>query len=228
MTGTLCNGRARWSHGPGLSLATLLLLACAGPKAAAPPAATTAPAGATLSDAERAAAVQDLEASRQAFLTSLQGLSEAQFHFKPGPDRWSVAEVAEHIAVSEDLLRGMVTDKLVRTPTPPELLAQVQHDDARLRQLVTDRSVPRKAPEMLKPTGRFPTAEAVRAAFSQSRDRTVAYVQTTRDDLRGHAGPHPLLKALDGYQWLLLLSAHSSRHTAQIEEVKADPKFPRS
>ena len=32
---------------------------------------------------------------------------------------------------------------------------------------------------------------------------------------------------LDGYQWLLLLSTHSERHTAQIEEVKADPNFPK-
>ena len=31
---------------------------------------------------------------------------------------------------------------------------------------------------------------------------------------------------MDGYQWLLLLSAHSGRHTEQIEEVKADPNFP--
>ena len=225
MTRTFSLGLA---SGRGLSLAALLLLACAGPKAAAPPAATAAAGGATLSDAERASAVKDLEASRQAFLASLQGLSEAQFRFKPAPDRWSVAEVAEHIAVSEDLLFGMVTQKIMSTPTPPELLAQVQHDDERLRQQVIDRSTPRKAPEMLNPTGRFPTPDAVRAAFGQSRDRTVAYVQSTKDDLRGHAGPHPLLKALDAYQWLLLLSAHSARHTAQIEEVKADPKFPRT
>lgn len=225
MTRTFSLGLA---SGRGLSLAALLLLACAGPKAAAPPAATAATGGATLSDAERASAVKDLEASRQAFLASLQGLSEAQFRFKPAPDRWSVAEVAEHIAVSEDLLFGMVTQKIMSTPTPPELLAQVQHDDERLRQQVIDRSTPRKAPEMLNPTGRFPTPDAVRAAFGQSRDRTVAYVQSTKDDLRGHAGPHPLLKALDAYQWLLLLSAHSARHTAQIEEVKADPKFPRT
>jgi hypothetical protein len=31
---------------------------------------------------------------------------------------------------------------------------------------------------------------------------------------------------MDAYQWLLLLAAHTERHTAQIEEIKADPKFP--
>ena len=54
------------------------------------------------------------------------------------------------------------------------------------------------------------------------------YVHTTNDDLRDHFGPHPMLGTLDAYQWILLISAHSERHTKQIEEVKADPNFPRS
>ena len=37
----------------------------------------------------------------------------------------------------------------------------------------------------------------------------------------------PVLKEMDGYQWLLYLSGHSMRHTAQIQEVKADPKYPK-
>jgi hypothetical protein len=46
-------------------------------------------------------------------------------------------------------------------------------------------------------------------------------VKTTDDSLRQHAAAHPALKMLDGYQWLLLLSAHTERHTLQIEEAKA-------
>jgi len=53
------------------------------------------------------------------------------------------------------------------------------------------------------------------------------YVSTTNDDLRDHMGPHPVLGPLDAYQWILLISAHSERHTKQIEEVKADPNFPK-
>ena len=53
------------------------------------------------------------------------------------------------------------------------------------------------------------------------------YVRTTNDDLRDHFGPHPMLGTMDAYQWILLISAHSERHTKQIEEVKADPNFPK-
>ena len=210
-----------------LTLPTISLLGCAGTQAS-----TAAGAGVhapgPLTAAEREAAVKDLNDSRQAFLASLQGLSEAQYRFKPAPDRWSVAEVAEHITLSDERIFGLFMDKVMAAPTDPKLLAQVQHDDARLRTLVTDRSHKVQAPEVLKPTGRFPTLEALQTAFGQGRDKIVVYVQNTQDDLRGHAAPHPLFKALDGYQWLLLLSAHCARHTAQIAEVKADPNFPRS
>jgi hypothetical protein len=33
---------------------------------------------------------------------------------------------------------------------------------------------------------------------------------------------------MDSYQLLLLLAAHSSRHTAQILEVKANPSYPKT
>lgn len=200
---------------------------CASQQPATNQGAAAATVASPLSPAEREAAVRDLEQSRQSFLASVKGLSDAQLRFKPGPDRWSVAEVAEHIALSEQRIYGMITEKLMTTPTPPELLAQVQHDDDKLRRVVTDRSSRIQAPEMLKPTGQFPTIEAATATFEKSRDKAVAYVQNTQDDLHGHAAPHPVLKALDGYQWVLLMAAHTARHTAQIEEVKADPKFPK-
>jgi hypothetical protein len=51
-------------------------------------------------------------------------------------------------------------------------------------------------------------------------------VKTTTDDLHGHGAPHLVFKMLDGYQWVLLLSGHSARHTAQIGEVKASAGYP--
>ena len=39
--------------------------------------------------------------------------------------------------------------------------------------------------------------------------------------------PFSMGKTLDAYEWLLFLAAHSERHTKQIDEVKADPNFPK-
>ncbi len=74
---------------------------------------TAAPAPSTLTAEERAAALASLQATRDAFLKSIAGLSEKQWRFKPAPDRWSVAEVSEHIAVSESSLLALVQTKFM-------------------------------------------------------------------------------------------------------------------
>ncbi len=188
---------------------------------------TTAPKTATLTDAERKEAIKYLNETRKNFLAEIKGLSEAQWKFKSAPDRWSVAEVAEHIAVSEETLMGMVTERIMKSPATPEKKEAAMGKDDLLRKQVTDRSTKVQAPEMLKPTNRWATVSDLAKAFNASRDKNINYVQTSQEDLRSHFGPHPLLKDLDAYQWIILISAHSARHTDQIKEVKADPNFPK-
>jgi uncharacterized damage-inducible protein DinB len=181
----------------------------------------------TLTASERELALKELQRTRDKFLQSIAGLSQKQWTFKPGPDRWSVAEVAEHIAVSESTLFGLVQNKLMTSPATPEKREQVKGKDELILQKVPDRSHKAQAPEFLRPTGRWATEADLTKAFEESRKATMDYVRTTNDDLRDHFFDHPALGTLDGYQWLLLISAHSERHTAQIDEVKADPNFPK-
>ena len=181
----------------------------------------------TLKPEERAAALKSLQTTHDAFLQAISGLSEKQWRFKPAPDRWSIAEVSEHIAVSESMIFGFLQTKIMQGPPTPEKRAEVKATDAQILMMVPDRSRKVQAPEFLKPTGRFATHDDTVKAFEQARQATMDYVKTTNDDLRDHFGPHPLLGTLDAYQWILLISAHSERHTKQIEEVKADPNFPK-
>jgi len=195
----------------------------ANPAAPAPP----SPAPATLTQAERDAALKSLQETHDAFLKSITGLSEKQWTFKPAPDRWSVAEVSEHIAISESTIFGLVQKQFMASPAAPERRAEVKVTDQQILTMVPDRSRKAQAPEFLKPTNRWPAREELVKAFEQNRTATENYVRTTNDDLRDHFGPHPLLGTMDVYQWILLISAHSERHTKQIEEVKADPNFPK-
>jgi hypothetical protein len=188
---------------------------------------TAASPATTLTPEERAAALKSLQATRDAFLQSIAGLSEKQWRFKPAPDRWSVAEVSEHIAVSESTIFGFVQTKFMASPADPSKRAEVAGKDEIILTKVPDRSHKVQAPEILKPTNRWATEAEVIKAFEDSREATMDYVRTTNDDLRDHFGPHPVLGPLDAYQWILLISAHSERHTKQIEEVKADPNFPK-
>ena len=92
---------------------------------------------------------------------------------------------------------------------------------------MVDRSNKGKAPEALNPLHKWKTMDAMITEFKEKRKKTLEWVEQTDADVRGHALPHPEFKELDAFQWVLLLSAHTERHTLQILEVKADEKFPK-
>jgi len=178
-----------------------------------------------LTAADRKQALQYLEKTRAGVLAATKGLSEAQWNFKPGPDRWSVAEVTEHIAATEDFLMQTVQEKVMKGP-PRDGSEDVKAIDQMVLARIPDRTTKAKAPEPLHPTNRFGSPKASLEHFKESRGKTIAFLKET-NGLRDHAVDSPLGKKLDAYEWLLFIAAHSERHTKQIEEVKADPGFPK-
>ena len=190
--------------------------------------AQTAPAASTtLTPEEREFALKQYQTTRDNFLKSISGLSQKQWTFKPAPDRWSVAEVAEHITVAESMIMGLIQKQIMTSASDPTKRAEVKGKDQMILEKMPDRSHKAQAPEILRPTGRFTSEADLVKAFEDSRTANMEYIRTTNDDLRDHFYRHPVFGTLDGYQWLLLLSSHSARHTEQIEEVKAHPSFPK-
>ena len=179
-----------------------------------------------LTQEELKRAADYLEKTRAGVVEATRGLSEAQWNFKPAPDRWSVAEVTEHIAAAEDLLMGMIHDKVMVAParTEPE---DIKALDDLIVTAIPNRSKKLQAPEPLIPTNRFHSPQESLAHFTESRAKTVSFLKST-EGLRAHVADSPLGKKLDGYEWVLFIAAHSDRHTQQIKEVKADPHFPKS
>jgi len=179
----------------------------------------------TLSAEELKRATDYLKQTRAGVLASTKGLSDAQWNFKPAPDRWSVAEVTEHIAAAEDFLMGMIQEQVMKGPARTEPTDLKAIDDFVLK-AIPDRSQKLQAPEPLKPTNRFGSPKDSLKHFKESRAKTLKFLKETKD-LRQHAIDSPLGKKLDAYEWVLFISAHSERHTKQINEVKADPGFPK-
>ncbi len=177
----------------------------------------------TAADKERAS--QYLETTRKNIVEATKGLSAAQWNFKPGPDRWSVAETMEHIAAGEDLMRGMIVEQGMKAPAVPG--RDLKKTDDAVLAMIPDRSHKAQAPEPLKPTNRYGSGEESLKHFLDSRAKTEAFLENT-PDLRQHVSDSPLGMKLDAYQWVLFLTAHSERHLKQIQEVKADPNFPKS
>ena len=176
----------------------------------------------TINNGERDRAMSYLHSSRKLFLDSTADLSPAQWSFKPGPDRWSIAEVAEHVALTEDFLFGY-TQKLLQGPAEAKT---VTFKDEEVLKNMVDRSKKAQAPEPVRPTRKWTNPRDALAHFKSSRDKIIEYAEKTQDDLRHHyavMGPN----TMDAYQMLLMIAGHSERHTAQINEVKASPDYPK-
>jgi len=177
-----------------------------------------------VTQAEKDRAVQYLESTKKGVLESTKGLSEAQWNFKPAPDRWSVAQVMEHIAAAEDFLLALDKEKVMTAPAG-EVGRDVKKTDEAVLAMVPDRTHKAQAPEPLVPTNRFGSPEGSIKHFVASRVTTEDFLKSTAG-MRDHVMESPMGK-LDAYEFVLLVAAHSERHTKQINEVKADPNFPK-
>ena len=117
--------------------------------------------------------------------------------------------------------------KTMKGPATPEKRAETQGKDEVIMTRIPDRSRKAQAPEILQPTGKYPTRDEVVKHFKEARAKEIAFLESTKEDLRNHMADHPFLKTMDAYQWLLFNGAHSKRHILQIEEVKTDANYPK-
>lgn len=159
-----------------------------------------------------------LNLSSRRFLAVLDGITEDQWEYRPVPDRWSVAETAEHTGVVLRGIERLCTTRMLQMPLAADDPARRMRDGDATR-LMADRSRAVVAPEMVRPKGRWATRAAFTADFLNSTDGLIAWARGCTVDLRSIGAPHPVLGALDALQWLEFVAAHTNRHARQIEEI---------
>lgn len=176
---------------------------------------------------ERKAAVKYLKHTQKLFRDAVKGLSEEQLKWKAAPDRWSVFEVSEHIALAETFLFDLINGAVMKAPANAAKTSGVSIE--LIMQKVPDRSQKFPAPEPIRPDkSPWTTMSATMDAFKQRRETTINFVDKGNDDMREHFFMNPAFNAeLDAYQWIIFLSAHTERHVKQILEVKANANFPK-
>jgi hypothetical protein len=72
----------------------------------------------TWSEEDRKYLVENLTRSRDELIKETKGLTKAQWSFKESPDRWSINQVVEHIAIWELLMTHRVSIQLRHDPHP--------------------------------------------------------------------------------------------------------------
>lgn len=177
----------------------------------------------TLTAQERKFGIDELTRTKENLLNSIKGLSNEQLNFKSSPTSWSIAECTEHLAISEGNIWGML-DGALKSPADPAKRSEVKVADADLLKMITDRTNKIKTSEAFEPKGA--TFEESVKGFTDKRDAHIDYVKNTNDDLRNRYAQLPF-GPVDAFQVIIFMSGHTARHTAQIEEVKTNPNYPK-
>lgn len=173
-----------------------------------------------------------MEEARAGLMETTAGLTEGQWNFRPTGDCWTIAEIVEHIGIVQDLVDKRMAERYASAPVAGTDRESAEIDEIILCK-VPDRTGDRfPAPEFARPTGGVAPAESL-GRIEESCAKLRAKLEAT-PDLRGHVVDSLPLKAItkgkhetiDGYQWLLLVTAHTHRHTNQIREIKAHANYP--
>jgi uncharacterized damage-inducible protein DinB len=143
---------------------------------------------------------------------------------RPGPDRWSVAEVLEHLALVERRVGGLVATQLATarqaglgvdtesSPVVPTLDVEA----------LLDRSRRLAAGAAVHPTEGL-DASAAWTRLDQARAALVDTLTAADGLALGEVSvPHARLGELTLYQWVAFVGAHEGRHAAQIREIGAE------
>lgn len=165
--------------------------------------------------------VEYVEAQRTALLSVAARVPVERWTERPAPDRWSLAELFEHLARVEQSCARVIAKRVTEARAAGH---PAETESTSLRHALdgvglTDRSTKRQAPERVAPTGTL-TGPAARTALSNSR-RELRDAVRAADGLAlgGIRHPHARLGDINLYQWVLFVGQHEERHVQQAIEI---------
>ena len=162
-----------------------------------------------------------LDETRASLTSALAAIPAALQSARPAGDRWSIAEVIEHLGIVESRIAQMLTEKIEDarkaglgaetevTPVAPMLDVAA----------VVDRSKPITASEASQPRAGLSVEDGVKLLAERRAALRQTVVAADGLALGSVEASHPRLGTLNVYQWLLFLAGHEGRHTDQIREV---------
>jgi hypothetical protein len=158
-----------------------------------------------------------LEASHRETLAVLDETKDEEWSRPPAPGVWSVAQVLEHILLTDQSVIP-VFRRALKEPRP------FAGGSAPVEQ-AADRSVRREAPAFVRPGDTPKDRATLRAELIQARQALIdAARQVGGLDRLGELGAvvaHPVFGDISLRHWLEFVSYHERRHIEQAREVLA-------
>lgn len=166
------------------------------------------------------------ERRKSNFLSELAGLDEAQLHFRPAPEAWSLLDVADHLsrteaAVAKALAEGIPADRAKR---------KLKHV-LKLRLVLIALSLPVRVPvppnsQNIRP-GSDLTLDGVRESWGAHRRSLAEQLASYGDaDMQRMVVRHPIAGPVAPRHTIAFLNAHFDHHRYQVARLRKHPGFP--
>jgi hypothetical protein len=176
---------------------------------------------------DRSYLVDNLHRSIDQLNEATRNLTDAQWNFKPGPDKWSINQVVEHIAIWELVLQRDISLALY-DPPKPELTKTSWPDSSALGFIMEGK--PHYSLDYTKPFS-FTIPMGLNEGsqnllwLQKMRKEDSDFVKNTKQDLRAYyrSGGSESVHVL-----YILIFGHADRHLRQIKKIKEDAAFPSS
>ncbi len=173
-------------------------------------------------EADRKYTIDNFKRTRDALVKETEELTLSQWNFREAPERWTIAEIVEHLGIWE---RGWSReiDIDTRNKPQPELNEKSRPDSYYTEFIMEEKK--HHAPDFALPTGFLEGKENI-AYFLKQHELNLKFVETTPLDMRAYfeqtnGDPRNLHQVLI-FQW-----GHIDRHLRQIRNVKQHTNYPK-
>jgi uncharacterized damage-inducible protein DinB len=152
--------------------------------------------------------------------SAASGLPYERWSERPAADSWSVAQVFDHLHLSEAGIARLLAKRITRAKEagvgPERSVHSVLHE---LDFFPVVDGPKRQAPEIVVPR---PEARAPEVHDALRRSRGDLHAALREGDglaLGEVTATHPALGVINLYQWVLFVGQHEARHTRQVAEI---------
>lgn len=172
-----------------------------------------------ITGAERQFAVDHLSRSGSRFIEVVRGIPEHLWNHRPGKGQWTAAECAEHIQLTEAYFFMPTIDTILAEAPDASRQAQTSGKDETCIRFMENRSDKISGQPWEETADKQIDRDAILLSFMEHRQRNIDWLRETDASLRLHYTYFPVLETIDAYQFILMMSAHTTRHTDQIREI---------
>jgi hypothetical protein len=168
----------------------------------------------------------NLTRTKEAITAETKKLTKEQWNFKESPDRWSINQIVEHIAIWELLFMHEISQALAREPDPN--FANIISDSV-FYDLDPNGLKKKNAMEYTKPfsfaipLGNNEGKNNV-IWLTTMRNESIDFLEKEKKNIRLQ---YDYCSGVNVHQYYLMIIRHSGRHLRQIRKVKEHPNYPK-